>query len=298
MVNLETIGFVGLGTMGQAMAGNLLKAGFAVQGYDLSAAAIEAFRQAGGRAAASPRDAAEGADLVIAMLPNAPDVQAVMTGAAGILAAEVSGRLLMNMSTVDPAAAQHLAALAAEAGWRYLDAPVGRTAAHAAVGESLFMLGGEAEDKAAVRPALEAMGNAIVDCGAVGQASTIKIANNYLSIVAAVTTSEALRLAEAGGVEPEALLRVVNGTTAMNGHTKSYFPSKVLAGDVSAGFSVDNAHKDLTIAVAAMRREGIPCFTGPGSLEAYETARQQGRGANDWSDLFNLVGELWRKESG
>lgn len=292
VADLKTIGFIGLGTMGQGMAKNLLKGGFAVQGFDISADAVAA----GGTAADSPKAAAEGADLAIAMLPNAPHVEGAMTGPGGLFAADSPGRRILNSSTIDPGEAKRLSALAADAGWRYIDCPMGRTAADAVAGTSLFMLGGATEDKAAVRPALDAMGTDVVDCGDVGQASTIKIANNYLSIVAAVTTAEALRFAEAGGVSPEAVFEVVNVTTAMNGHTKMNFPKKVLSGDIAPGFAIDHAHKDLGIAVEAMAREGIPCFTGPAGLKAYDEAKVQGRGGNDWSDIYNLVGEGMKRE--
>lgn len=295
MAELQRIGFIGLGTMGQGMAKNLLKGGFAVQGFDLSSEAIAAVVAAGGTAADSPKAAAEGADLVITMLPNAPHVEGVMTGLEGIFAADSPGRRILNTSTIDPGEAKRLAALAADSGWHYIDCPMGRTAAEAVAGTSLFMLSGAAEDKVAVRPALEAMGTDVVDCGAVGQASTIKITNNYLSIVAAVTTAEALRFAEAGGITPERLFEVVNSTTAMNGHTKMNFPRKVLAGDVAPGFAIDHARKDLGIAIEAMAREGIPCFTGPACLKAYDEAKVQGRGGNDWSDIYNLVGEGAKK---
>ncbi len=290
-----TIGVIGLGAMGGGMAGNLLKGGFVVQGYDVAEAAVQALVTVGGRAAGTPREAATGAELVITMLPNAPHVEAVMGGPDGLLAAESPTRRVMNCSTIDPGEAKRLAGLAVAAGWAYLDCPVGRTAVEAREGRSLFMLAGAEVDKAAVRPALEAMGTTIVDCGAVGQGSAIKIANNYLSIICSVATAEALRLAEAFGVTPQATSEVINQTVAVNGQTKIHYPRKVLAGDVTPGFAVDHAFKDLGIAVEAMAREGVPCFMGESGLTAYRQARAEGRGANDWSDLYNMVGAATKK---
>lgn len=295
MADIKEIAVIGLGAMGGAMAGNLAKGGFAVRGYDIADAALKALAEAGGRAAASPREAAEGADLVIVMLPNAPHVEEAMSGPDGILAAAARNKLMMNSSTIDPGEAVRLGDLAAAAGWRYLDCPLGRTAVEARAAQSLFMLAGPADDKAAVKPALEAMGTTIVDCGAVGQASAIKIANNYLSIIASVSTAEALRLAEAFGVTPQAVSDVINQTVATNGHIKIHYPRKVLAGDVTPGFAVDHAFKDLGIAVAAMARQGIPCFMGESGLAAYRQARDEGRGPNDWSDLYTMVGEATKK---
>jgi 4-hydroxybutyrate dehydrogenase/sulfolactaldehyde 3-reductase len=296
--DLSSIGFIGLGTMGQAMARNLIKGGFTVAGYDIAAPAVAALAEAGGRAAGSPREAAEGAELVIAMLPNTPHVEQALGGEDGVFAADSPSRLVMNSSTIDPGDARELARLCERAGWRYLDCPVGRTADHAARGESLFMVGGAPEDKTAVRPALEAMGDTIIDCGAVGMASTIKITNNYLSIIASIATAEALRFAEAGGVSPKAALEVINQTVAMNGHTKINYPAKALAGDLQPGFAIDHAHKDLGIAVHAMARDGIPCFLGPAGLEAYGAARDRGHGTSDWSDMYNVIDEIARERRG
>ena len=298
MTDISTIGFIGLGTMGQAMARNLIKGGFTVSGYDIAEAALAALAEAGGRAANSPREAAEGAHLVIAMLPNTPHVKEALSGAEGVFAADSPGRLVLNSSTIDPGDARQLASLCEGAGWRYLDCPVGRTADHAARGECLFMVGGTVADKAAVRPALEAMGDTIIDCGGVGMAGTIKITNNYLSIIASIATAEALRFAEAGGVSAQAALEIINQTMAMNGHTKVNYPLKALAGDLKPGFAIDHAHKDLGIAVQAMARDGIPCFLGPGGLKAYDAARARGHGANDWSDMYNVVDEISKEESG
>jgi 4-hydroxybutyrate dehydrogenase/sulfolactaldehyde 3-reductase len=291
--DISTIGFIGLGTMGQAMGRNLIKGGFTVGGYDIAEGAVAALAEAGGRAAGSPREAAEGADMVIAMLPNTPHVEQALTGAEGAFAADSPGRLFMNSSTIDPGDARQLAGLCEGAGWRYLDCPVGRTADHAARGECLFMVGGAEADKAAVRPALEAMGDTIIDCGGVGMAGTIKITNNYLSIIASIATAEALRFAEAGGVDAQAALAIINQTMAMNGHTKVNFPAKALAGDLKP-----HAHKDLGIAVQAMARDGIPCFLGSGGLKAYDAARERGHGANDWSDMYNVVDEIAKEKSG
>lgn len=295
---IKTVGFVGLGTMGLSMAKNLVKGGFQVQGFDIAAPAMAALAEAGGQVAATPRAAGEGADMVMLMLPNSPHIRTALEGADGILSVVGDGRPIVNSSTIDPTDALDLRDLAIAAGWHYVDAPVGRTAAHAAAGQCLFMLGGEAEDKAGVRPALEAMGDSFVDCGAVGHGSTVKIVNNYLSVVASVLTSEALCLAEAGGVAPAAALAIVNETTAMNGHTKNIFPAKVLAGDVEPGFPVEHAAKDLGIALGALERAGIPSFVGPGARVAYEAAHQQGRDRNDWSDIYNAVATLWKDRQG
>lgn len=292
MAAIANIGFVGLGAMGSAMARNLLAAGYRVTGYDLSDGARDRLKTAGGEAAASPRAAAEAGDLVITMLPDAPEVEAALDGDAGILSLPSEGRLLMNTSTIDPAEARRLAAKASDQGWSYLDCAVGRTATQAAEGKCLFLLGGDAGEKLAVNPVLKAMGDTVIDCGAVGQASTMKIVNNYLALVGCLATAEALVLARAGAVKDEAALDVINGTSARNGNSMQNFPNKVLKGDVSPGFSLDLGRKDLAIAVAAMKRQGLPSFLGEQALRAFDRARMEGHGGNDCSDLLNVLSEL------
>ena len=294
----QTIGFIGLGAMGHAMASNLLRAGFEVVGHDTSEAAVQSMIEAGARPGETPRATAEAAELVITMLPNAPDVDAVLEGAQGILAAPGEGRLLMNCSTIAPAEARRLADKAAAAGWPYLDCAVGRTATQAAEGKCLFLLGGEAAHKAAVRPALDAMGDTVIDCGGIGQASALKIVNNYLALVSCLATAEALQLARAAEVSPDLALEVINGTTARNGNTQLNFPNKVLKGDVRPGFPLVHGLKDLGIAVGAMQEAGVACFLGEQSLKAFEAALRLGHGPNDCTDILNALGEMQREEKG
>jgi 4-hydroxybutyrate dehydrogenase/sulfolactaldehyde 3-reductase len=289
---IETIGFIGLGTMGGAMAANLARAGFTVTGFDPVAGAAAALLEVGGAAAATPAEAADGAELVIVMVPDVPEIRATLEGEGGLLGQPGAGRILMVMCTIDPGAVQTLSELTTKAGWRYVDCPVGRTADDARAGNSTFMLGGAEEDKAAVTPALEAMGTAIIDCGDVGHGMRAKIVNNFLSTAGAVLVAEALRLAESGGLSASTALEIVNGTVAGNGHSRTHFPSKVLSGDVRPGFAIRHAAKDCRIAATVMAREGFPNFVAPAVVAAYDAAIECGHGDNDWSDLYHVVSEL------
>ena len=107
--------------------------------------------------------------------------------------------------------------------------------------------------------------------------------------------AEALRLAESGGVGPDKALEVINGTIAGNGHSKQHFPNKALAGNLNPGFAVKHARKDVDIARMVMEREGFPCYTAPAALAAYDAALERGHGDNDWSDLYNVVNDIWRE---
>lgn len=295
MSKIEQVGFIGLGLMGASMSGNLLKAGFRVKGYDPLPGAGDRVKADGGEIVDTPGATGEGSQLVIVMVPDVPEVDAVLNGDHGLLKNPGDGRVVMVMCTIDPGAVLEFAGQAKAAGWGFVDSPVGRTADDARDGTSMFMVAGSTEDKAAVMPALEAMGTTIIDCGDVGHGMTCKIVNNFMSTVGAVTVAEALRLAEAGGVGPDKMLEVVNGTIAGNGHSRQHFPNKALAGNLDPGFAVKHARKDVNIARMVMEREGLPDYTATATLAAYDAALERGHGDNDWSDLYNVVAEVWRE---
>ena len=289
MAEIQKIAFIGLGLMGGSFAANLIKGGMTVVGFDPSHAAAKALEENGGTMADTPGAAAAGADLVIVMVPDSPQIEEVLSGQDGLFSAPGGGRQLMVMSTIDPGAVQDFAARAQAEGWHYVDCPVGRTGDDARNGTSMFMLGGAEADKAAVGPVLDIIGTLTIDCGEVGHGMAIKITNNFLSTAGAVLTAEALRLAEHFGVTAATALSVVNETIASNGHAKVQLPNKVLAGDVSPGFAVKHARKDINIANEVMKREGFPSFSVPGVLAAYDAALASGHGDNDWSDLYNVI---------
>ena len=197
------------------------------------------------------------------MLPNSADVEEVLMGPGGVLARLRPGGAVMDMSTVDPLLTDRIAAAAAEKGIAFVDAPVGRLAAHAERGESLFMVGATAEAFARVKPLLEAMGTTIHHCGGAGTGMRTKLVNNYLAIVSCAFNAEALALSQRFGLSLEKTLDVVHGTTATNGQLKIAWAAKVLKGDTEPGFTIDLAHKDLTLIVDAARASRSPCRSAP-----------------------------------
>ncbi|MEQ8655581.1 MAG: NAD(P)-binding domain-containing protein [Kiloniellales bacterium] len=297
-MTMTKIGFIGLGAMGSGMVRNLMKGGFSVAVYDLVPALVDRLAEEGARATRSPREAAEGAELVIAMLPNAADIDAALDGPDGVLASAETSRLFMNCSSINPLEAIRLAEKAGLAGWRYVDCAVGRTATQAAQGKCLFMIGGAEADKLAVRPALDQMGDTVIDGGEIGRAATLKIVNNYLALVSCLATAEALAIAKAMGLTPSAALEVINGTTARNGNTELNFPNKVLRGDVSPGFPLMHGHKDLSIAIDLIGDVGVSSYLGRPALKAFADALERGHGRNDCSDILNMLeaGETGSKE--
>lgn len=289
---METIGFIGLGRMGRPMAANLCRKGFHVAAFDLNPAPIAAVAALGARAAASTAEATRGSTVVITMLPDSAAVEQVIAGPDGVLAHLAAGSLIIDMSTVDPLVTDRLVAAAAARGIGFVDAPVGRLASHADRGESLFMVGASPADFARVEPLLQAMGTTIHHCGPAGTGMRTKLVNNYLAIVSCQLNAEALTLAQRFGLSLEKTLDVIGGTTAVNGQIKIAWPSKVLRGDTVPGFTIDLAHKDLTLIVQAANAAKMPMALGAAAREAFSAARGRGYGDKDFSSMVDALCDL------
>ena len=283
---VETVAFVGLGTMGRPMALNVVKGGFALRAFDIVPSAVEALAAAGATAAASPADAASGADIVITMLPNGSHVEEAVFGPECVAEAISPDALFIDMSTIAPAVTDGIARRLAERGIAMLDAPVGRQRQHAVEGKLLIMVGGEKADLDSARPVLDRMGDTIVHCGPVGSGSRMKLVNNFMSITLNAVTAEALTLAEASGLNVELARQVMLGTVAGTGHMGTTYPAKVLKGDLSPGFMIDLALKDLGLALDLGRELGIPLETGRVAEKAHRAAGDAGHGRHDWTALY------------
>jgi 4-hydroxybutyrate dehydrogenase/sulfolactaldehyde 3-reductase len=286
------IAFIGLGRMGRGMALNLCRKGFRLVVYDVEPRPVQDLVAAGAQAAASVAQASREVDVVITMLPNSAIVTEVILGAAGVLANARPGTLVMDMSTVAPEVSDSLAAAAVRQEMGFVDAPVGRLASHADRGESLFMVGASERDFQAVKPLLEAMGTTIHHCGPTGTGTRTKLVNNYLAIVSCHLNAEALTLAQKFGLSLEKTLEVIHGTTATNGQLKIAWPTKVLRGDTEPGFTIDLAHKDLTLIVEAANAVRVPVPAAAAAREAYSTARARGWGGKDFSAMADAWCEL------
>src|SRR5688572_8460146 len=289
---MDRIGFIGLGVMGSPMASNLARKGFPLVVFDINPAPLGHLEALGARAAASRAAVADDSDLVITMLPNSACVEEVLLGDGGVVARMRPGGAVMDMSTVDPLLTDRIAAAAAEKGIAFVDAPVGRLAAHAERGESLFMVGATDEAFARVKPLLDAMGTTIHHCGGPGTGMRTKLVNNYLAIVSCAFNAEALALSQRFGLSLEKTLDVIHGTTATNGQLKIAFPAKVLKGDTEPGFTIDLAHKDLTLMVDAANAARVPMPIGAAARESFSTARSQGQGDRDFSAMADVLCEL------
>jgi 4-hydroxybutyrate dehydrogenase/sulfolactaldehyde 3-reductase len=273
---MERIGFVGLGRMGRPMAANVAGKGFPLAVYDINPAAVRALKEVGAQPANGVPGLVEGSDVIVTMLPSGIEVEAVAAGPD-----------VMDMSTIEPRITDRLAAEAARRGLAFVDAPVGRLASHADRGESLFMVGGTDADFARVLPLLQAMGTTIHHCGPVGSGMRTKLVNNLLAVASCQLNAEALALSQRFGLDLAKTLDVMSGTTAINGQLKLNWPGKVLAGDTTPGFTIDLAHKDLSLIIAAAQAETMALPMVSAAREAFTMARAAGHGGNDFSAIVD-----------
>jgi 4-hydroxybutyrate dehydrogenase/sulfolactaldehyde 3-reductase len=284
-----TIGFIGLGNMGRPMASNLARKGFSLRVYDVERDRVRALEALGAQPAADVRGVAAFCDVVFTMLPDSASVAEVVGGRGGLIEHGRAGATIVDMSTIDPLVTDRLAAEAAGSGFTFADAPVGRLASHAERGESLFMVGAGDDVFARIKPLLEAMGTTIHHCGGVGTGMRTKLVNNYLAIISCQLNAEAVALSQRFGLTLEKTLDVIHGTTATNGQLKIAWPSKVLRGDVAPGFTIDLAHKDLTLIVEAANAVKVPVPIAAVAREAFSAARSRGHGGQDFSAMVDVL---------
>ena len=195
----------------------------------------------------------------------------------------------MDMSTVSPEVTDDLARRAADKGIGFVDAPVGRLASHADRGESLFMVGASEKDFARVKPLLGAMGSTVFHCGPPGTGTRTKLVNNYLAVSSCQMNAEALALSQRFGLDLGRTLDVIYGTTAVNGQLKIAWPAKVLRGDTAPGFTIDLAHKDLSLIIDAANAARVPMPMAAAAREAFSAARAAGFGGEDFSAMVDAL---------
>ncbi len=291
---MTTIAFIGLGNMGGPMAANLVKAGHAVVGYDLSAASMAAAREAGvatePSAVAAVRDA--DADVVITMLPAGRHVRTVWSE---LLPVAKEGALFIDCSTVDVESARAVHAMAEQAGLAALDAPVSGGTGGAKAGTLTFMAGGTDQAFAAGRPILEKMGKKIVHCGGAGAGQAAKICNNMILGVSMIAVGEAFVLAEKLGLSHQALFDVASTSSGQCWSLTSYcpvpgpVPTSPANTGYKPGFAADLMLKDLKLAQEAAGGAGAATPLGASAAQLYALFQAAGHGGEDFSAIINFI---------
>jgi 3-hydroxyisobutyrate dehydrogenase len=273
------------------MAGNLVKAGHEVSGFDLVAANIEQAKARGVASARSAVEVAAGADAIITMLPGGKDTLAVYDD---VLPAARAGTLFIDCSTIDVASARAAHELAVEAEMLALDAPVSGGVAGAEAQTLTFMAGGSKPAFDSARPILEAMGKRIVHCGDAGAGQAAKICNNLILGISMIAVSEAFVLAEKLGLSAEALFEVASNSSGRCWSLDTYCPVPGLVPAApsnkgyQAGFAAALMLKDLTLALEAARGAGAATPLGAEAAELYERYAAQKAG-EDFSGIINFI---------
>jgi 2-hydroxy-3-oxopropionate reductase len=282
------IGFIGLGIMGAPMAANLIKAGFEVTGYNRSRPAVDRLVDSGGHAGESVAEVTRDSDVVITMLPDSPDVEAVALGPGGIVESGRSGQLYLDMSTILPSTATAVAQAAQAKGIRALDAPVSGGEQGAIDAALSIMCGGAAETFEAALPVLNALGTTVVHVGPNGSGQTVKAANQLLVAGTIELVAEAIVLLEAAGVDAAAGLRVLAGGLAGN-RILDRKAAGMLARDFKPGFRVDLHHKDLGIALGVADEAGVVVPLTAAVAQLMSSLRARGDGGLDHTALLKIV---------
>ena len=289
----ERIGFIGIGIMGKPMCRNLVKAGYELVIYNRSQANVDELVAESNKitAASSPREVAEQVDIVITMLPDSPDVKQVVFGDNGLLGAMSQGKLLIDMSTIAPAAAIEVNDALVERGASALDAPVSGGDTGAIAGTLSIMAGGSAEDFDRAHAIFEGVGKTIVHVGASGAGQMVKACNQIVVAINYAAVSEALVLGSKAGVDPLKIVEVLNGGLAAS-RVLEMRGATMAAHQFEPGFRINLHRKDLGIITETGKTYNVPLLVTSVVSQLFESVASAGNGDLDHSALITAIEEL------
>jgi len=282
------VGFIGLGTMGAPMARNLMKKGHRLIVADVHAPSVAALSRDGASSAATPREVAAQSEVVITMLPDAPDVERVALGADGIVAGIRAGSVYIDMSTIDPATTRRIGDAIGARGAAMIDSPVGKTADAAVAGTLTLMVGGPADIVVRCRPLLDCMGTDFFHCGELGAGQTMKLINNLLASAVSEASIEALVTGTKAGLTLDTMMSVLRTTLAWNNALAIGMPKRPLAGDFSPGFMMKLAHKDCRLALQMVESLGVTAPVGRAAFASLDEGLRKGLAEHDVGALLKL----------
>jgi len=289
----ERIGFIGLGIMGKPMARNLVKAGYELVAHNRSRGAVDELvsESPAIMVAGSPAEVAQRSRIIVTMLPDSPDVRAVVFGQDGLLPHLAPGSLLVDMSTIAPATAIEINAALLERGASALDAPVSGGDRGAIAGTLSIMVGGSSDDFERALPLFQAMGKTIVHVGGPGAGQTVKACNQVVVAITYAAVSEALVLGAKAGVDPAKIVQVLSGGLASSRVLEMRGPT-MLEHNFQPGFRINLHRKDLAIALATGKEQQVPLPVTALVSQFFEGLAATGRGDLDHSALLTLFEDM------
>lgn len=287
------IAFIGLGNMGGGMAANLVKAGHSVRAFDLSTEALARAKEHGAATFDNVREAVQGVDAVVSMLPNGAIVENVYV--TDVIGHAPASALLLDCSTIDVATARKVAEAAASAGYVMVDAPVSGGIAAANAGTLTFMVGGDDAAFTRAEPILEAMGKAVIHAGAIGAGQAAKVCNNMLLGIHMLGTCEAFSMAQRLGLDPQKFYDIASVSSGQNWSMTSYCPVPGVGpqspadNDYQGGFATALMLKDLKLAMEAAHTAGSSVPMGERAKELYDAFAEAGNGGLDFSAIIRTL---------
>lgn len=284
----ERVAVIGLGSMGSGMALSLLRAGFAVAGFDVNTAAVARFVEAGGTGAESPAAAAEGASVVVSVVLSGAQTEAVLFGEGGCAAAMAPGSVFVSSATMAPSVARDLAARLEARGVGYLDAPISGGAQRAAEGALTVLVSGVPEALASAEKALDAMAAKVFRLGdAVGTAAGMKIVNQLLAGVHIAAAAEAMAFADAHDLDLRTVYEVITASAGNSWMFENRVPH-ILDEDYAPRSATDIFVKDLGIVLDIARTDRIPVPLASTALQSFVMTSAAGMGRDDDASVYRL----------
>jgi 3-hydroxyisobutyrate dehydrogenase/2-hydroxy-3-oxopropionate reductase len=287
----QSVGFIGLGIMGQPMALNLLQAGFKLRVYNRTAGKAAPLEQAGAAVAISPAEVARDADFVVIIVSDSAAVEEVTLGKGGLLETVRAGAIVIDSSTISPAVSRKMACQAAGKGASWLDAAVTGSKHGAEKGELTFMVGGDRETFERALPVLKVLGKKHIYCGQHGLGLAAKLAQNTIQATMVEVFCEGFVLATKAGVPPQTMLEIIQSSMARANLTDFKAPF-IFQGDFTPYFPLKLMHKDLELAMEAAYAQNVPMPTLASVKEVYSAAKAQGKGDLDYAAVITFLEEL------
>jgi 3-hydroxyisobutyrate dehydrogenase-like beta-hydroxyacid dehydrogenase len=287
----QSVGFIGLGIMGQPMALNLLKAGHKLTVFNRTRSKAEPLERAGARVAASPAEVARDADIVMSIVSDTSAVEEVILGKGGALEALRSGAVLVDCSTISPTVSRKVACHAVGKEAQMLDAPVTGSKHGAEKGELTFMIGGERATLDRVMPVLQVLGKKHIYCGPNGSGLAAKLAQNAIQATMVEVFCEGFVLAAKAGVQPQTMFEIIQSSMARASLTDFKAPF-IFKGDFTPYFPLKLMHKDLELAMEAAYAQNVAMPATAAVKEVYGAAKAKGQGNQDYAAVITFLEEI------